>query len=121
MVESIEFTWPIDGQKTHYEASQLNDKGHTDTVVWDINDNTQRTQIIEQIIDTANSKALKDYETTKGSSLVFILDIFPYFGMYEIEHTEDIEALKQQLKEIKYKVNSVYLLLLPINELIEIK
>ena len=46
LVEIIELTWPIDGQKAHFQSLQLNDKGHTDAEVWDVDDNTQRTQII---------------------------------------------------------------------------
>lgn len=121
LIENVELTWPIDGQKAHTEALQLNEKGYTDTEVWDVCDNTQRAGVIEQIIQTANKKALKDYDTPEGSSLVFILDIVPYFGMRKIEHPEDIEQLKQQLNQVEYKVKSVYLLLLPIEELIEIK
>lgn len=121
LIENIELTWPIDGQQAHFAALQLNDKGHTDTEVWDVNDNTKRKQIIDQIIQTANKKSLKDYDVPEGSSLVFILDISPYFGMHKIEHTKDIDTLQQQLKEIDYKVKSVYLLLLPINDLLNIK
>ena len=120
LIENIEFTWPIDGQKVH-KALQLNDQGRTDTEVWDVNDSSPRLKIIERVIQTANKKALKDYDVPEGSSLVFILDISPYFGMHKIEHTKDIDTLQQQLKEIEYKVKYVYLLLLPIKELIEIK
>ncbi len=121
LIENIELTWPIDGQKANNQALQLNEKGHTQAEVRDVNDNSHRIQIIERVIQTANKKALKDYETPEGSSLIFILDISPYFGMHTIEHKDDINNLQQQLKAIDYKVKSVYLLLLPINELIGIK
>ena len=120
-VENIELSWPIDGQKENYEAVQLNEKGHTKLEMWDVNDNSQRQQIIERIIVKANDKALKDYSTTEGSSLIFVLDIAPYFGMQKIENPDEIEYLKQKLKEISFKVTNVYLLLLPIKELIEIQ
>ena len=77
-------------------------------------------ELIERIIKTAAGKALKDYENQEGASLVFVLDIAPYFGMTEVENKDDIELLIKKLKAIKFKVNSVYLLLLPIQELIEI-
>lgn len=121
LLEVVELTWPIDGQKAHFKAKQLNEKGRTDVEVRDVNDNTVTNKIIEHVIETANKKALKDYKTPGGSSLVFILDISPYFGMHRVEKTEEIEILKVKLREIEYKVNSVYILLLPINELIEIK
>lgn len=121
LLEIVELTWPIDGQKTHYQAVQLNENGHTEIETRDVNDNTQRNKIIEKIIETANKKALKDYRESTGSSLVFILDIAPYFGMHEIENKEEINALTQKLKEIIYKVSSVYFLLLPVKDLIKIK
>ena len=119
-LEIVELTWPIDGQKQHFQSVQLNVKGYSDTEVWDYNDDSKRKELIERIIKTAEGKALKDYETEEGASLVFVLNIAPYFGMTEVENKEDIELLKTKLKAIKFKVNSVYLLLLPIEELIEI-
>jgi len=121
LIEKIELTWPIDGQKAHSQALQLNKKGHTNVEVRDVNNNSDREQIIERVLQTANNKALKDYDSPEGSSLVFVLDISPYFGMHTIEHQKDINNLQQQLKEIEYKVQSVYLLLLPINDLVQIK
>lgn len=121
LIEIIELTWPIDGQKAHSQAVQLNENGHTDTEVRDVNDNSGRELIIERVLQTANKKALKDYDVPEGSSLVFILDIAPYFGMHTIEHQKDIDSLQQELQGIEYKVQSVYLLLLPINNLIQIK
>ena len=121
LLEIVELTWPIDGQKAHYQAVQLNDNGHTELEIRDVNDNTQRNAIIEIIIETASKKALKDYQEQAGSSLVFILNIAPYFGMHKIENKDDIAILTDKLKEIEYKVQSVYLLLLPIKELRQIK
>ncbi len=121
LVEIVEITWPIDGQEMHTQVLQLNDKGYTDAKVWDAYDNKTRQEIIDRIIDAANNKAVKDYSEPEGSSLVFVIDIAPYFGMAEIEHPEDIELLKQQLKGIDYRVKSVYLLLLPVNKLTLIK
>jgi len=120
LIEIVEISWPIDGQKAHYQAVQLNEKGYTKLEIWDVNDATQRNQIINHIVEKAMEKAHKDYFTQKGSSLVFVLDITPYFGVSKIEYEDDIETLKQQLKEINYKVDKVYLLLLPIEMLIEI-
>ena len=121
LVEIVEVTWPIDGQSMRTQVLQLNEKGHTDTEVWDINDNKNRQEIIKRVIEVANKKSIKDYNESEGSSLVFVVDIAPYFGMAEIEHPEDIVELKGELAEIDYRVKEVYLLLLPINKLIRIK
>ncbi len=121
LVEIVEITWPIDGQSMHAQVLQLNENGYTDAEVWDVNDNKNRQEIIEYIIEVANKKSVKDYNESEGSSLVFVVEIAPYFGMSKIEHPEDIEELKRQLEKIDYRVKEVYLLLLPIAELIRIK
>ncbi len=119
--EIVELTWPIDGQKDHIERLQLNEKKITDCKVWDDADNSNQLEAIEIIMSTAHKKALKDYEQPEGSSLVFVLNIFPYFGMEKVDKWEDIEYLIKCLNEIDYKVGSVYILLLPIGELILVK
>ena len=121
LVENIELSWPIDGQKDHFEALELNEKGHTKLEIRDVNDSSPREQAVERILVKAKNKALKDYSTSQGSSLIFILDIAPYFGMKRIEHPKELEILKQKLKEISYKAKNVYLLLMPIQELIELQ
>jgi hypothetical protein len=119
-LEIVELTWPIDGQKQHFQSVQLNKRGYSNPDVWDYNDDSKRIELIKRIIKTAEGKALKDYATEEGASLIFVLNIAPYFGMTEVENNEYIELLKTKLKAIKFNVNSVYLLLLPIEELIEI-
>ena len=83
----------------------------------------QKNEIIEKIIHTANKKALNDYSEPEGSSLIFVLNIAPYFGMHQIDRQAqaDIDVLIRRLKDIEFKVNSVYLLLLPIKKLVQIK
>lgn len=118
--ETVEFTWPIYGQKEHFECKQLNENGHTAVDVWDFHNNSKRLEIIEHIVNTAHKKALKDYNHPEGSSLVFVLNIAPHFGMHEVECKDDIKILTERLKKINFKVRSVYILLLPIRELIEV-
>lgn len=119
--ESIELTWPIDGQKEFFQRKQLNEKGYTEVSVWNYNDKTKQNEIIEIILRTAKDKSLKVYEENGDSSLVFILDIAPYFGMGKIEKQDDIDRLIEELQKIEYRVKTVYLLLLSVNQLIEIK
>ena len=121
LIEVIELTWPVDGQKEHFERKQLNDQGHTDFEVWNDNDRSKRQQLIDIILKAAYKKSFKDYEEPEGSSLVFILGITPFFGMSEIDHQEDIDLLVEELSKIEFKANSVYLLLLPINKLIVVR
>jgi len=121
LVEVIELTWPIDGQKEYLERKKLNEQGYTEVEVWDYNDKSKQQEVIDITLDTANKKAVKIYETPEGSSLVFILGIAPYFGMSKIDNQGDIDRLVEELRKIEYRVWTVYLLLLPINQLIEIK
>ncbi len=121
LIELVEFTWPIDGQKEHFKCKQLNEKGHTDVEIWYYNDNSKILDLIDRIIKKAHDKSLKNYKSEKGSALVFVLDIEPSFDLERLEHKEKIEFLKTKLKEIKFNVKAQYILLLPIQELIEIK
>lgn len=121
LIENIELTWPIDGQKAHTSSEQLNKYGITDVEVWGVDDSRPRDEIIERIINAAKKKSIKDYSTESGSSIVFIVDVAPYFGMQEIEHKDDIDTLVRRLGEIEYKANNAYLLFLPIQKLIQIK
>lgn len=121
LIENIELSWPIDGQKAHFIAVQLNEKGITKLEIRDVNDSSPRDEIIERIINKANDKALKDYSTNAGSSIVFVLDTTPNFGMNSIENPEAILHLTEKLKEINYKAANVYLLLIIQKELIQIK
>jgi hypothetical protein len=121
LIEIVEITWPIDGQKEHFKLKQLNERGYTDVEIWDYNDSSKIMDFIDRIIKKAYDKSLKNYKTEKGSALVFVLDIEPYFDVERLEHKEKIEFLKTKLKEIKFNVKEQYILLLPIQELIEIK
>jgi len=121
LIENIELSWPIDGQKARYAAKELNEKGHTKLEIRDVGDSTPRDEIIERIVNKAKEKALKDYSTAQGSSIVFILDAAPYFGMKKIEYPEDIERLVKSIRGIEFKASSVYLLLLPLKKLKEVK
>lgn len=121
LVEHIELSWPINGQKAHYTAKELNEKGITKLEIRDVNDPSPRDEIIERIVNKAKDKALKDYSTAQGSSIVFMLDTAPYFGMSKIEYPDDISRLVERIRNIEFKASNVYLLLLPLKELIEIK
>lgn len=120
-VEKVELSWPIDGQKNHSDALALNKKGHTRLEIRDVNDSAPRDEVIERILKKAKDKALKDYLSSEGSSLIFVLDIAPHFGMKTIEHPDEIEYLIQKLREIPFKVKNVYLLLLPMQKLVELR
>jgi hypothetical protein len=121
LVEHVELSWPIDGQKAHFAAKELNENGVTKLEIRDVNDPSPRDAIIERIVNKAIDKALKDYSTDKGSSIVFMVGTAPYFGMSKIEYPDDIGRLVESIKNISFKVSNVYLLLLPLKELIEIK
>lgn len=120
IIEYVELTWPIDGQRSSFRWKQLNTIGHTELEIWGYKDNTKRMEIVNIILEIAEKKSIRDYDYLEGSSLVFIMNTAPYFGMRTLDHQEEIDLLLTKLKQIKFQTNMVYLLLLPRGELIQV-
>jgi hypothetical protein len=120
IIEHVELTWPIDGQKSSYKREQMNKIGHTELEIWDYADNAKRMELINIILKIAEKKSIRDYDYSQGSSLVFILNTAPYFGMKTLEHQDEINLLLAKLRQIRFQTSLVYLLLLPIKKLIQV-
>lgn len=104
--EYIEITSPIDGRKENEISKQVNEKGiHVEVT------SSQRKEATDRIIAQAYKKAVKDYEYP-NSALLIGLDLFPFFDLKRDDHRADITNLVQKLRQISYKVRTVYLILL---------
>jgi hypothetical protein len=97
----------MDGRKENEISKQVNEKG----IHRYAPPSVQRKEAADRIIAQAYNKALKDYEYP-NSALLIGLDLFPYFDLKRHEDSSDIKSLVQALKQINYKVKSVYLILL---------
>lgn len=108
--EYVEITSPIDGHKENEISKQVNEKGlHRERFNYDTS--VQRREATDRIIAKAYKKAIKDYKYP-NSALLIGLDLFPYFDLKRYEHRTDITNLVQKLRQISYKVGTVYLILL---------
>lgn len=104
--EYVEITSPIDGQKENEISKQVNEKGiHVEVT------SSQRKEATDRIIAQARKKAVNDYEYP-NSALLIGLNLFPFFDLKRDDHRADIMNLVQKLRQISYKVRSVYLILL---------
>lgn len=117
--EHIEITWPTDGKKEHQDALLLNERGIGSVEVGDFAEERQKT--IEQILRLANKKSLKDYSHPEGSSLLILIDIYPYFYLENREHRKQLSSLINELKKIDFRVDSVYVILMPVEKVICVK
>lgn len=105
--EYIEITIPIDGRKENEISKIVNEKGFHGEV-FDCDTSAQRKEATDRIIKKAYKKAVKDYEYP-NSVLLIGLDLFPFFDLKRDEHRAYIMNLVQKLRQINYKVRSVYL------------
>lgn len=106
-LEYIEITSPIDGRKENKISKQVNEKG----IHGEVSTSSQRKEATDRIIAQAYKKAIKDYEYP-NSALLIGLDLFPCFDLKRDDHRADITNLVQKLRQISYKVRTVYLILL---------
>lgn len=108
--EYVEITSPIDGRKENDISKIIDEKGfHVES--FDYDTSSKRKEATDRIIAQAYKKAIKDYEYPI-SALLIGLDLFPYFDLKIHEHRADITNLVQELRQISYRVRSVYLILL---------
>lgn len=117
--EHIEITWPSDGEKEYHDALLVNERGFGSVEVGDFAEERQKT--IEEILRVANEKSLKDYRHPEGSSLVILIDVYPYFYLENREHRKQLSSLIEELRKIDFRVGSVYVILMPFEKIIFVK
>ena len=105
-IHTIEIAKPINGEKYHKNAKQLNDNGYS---IENGDAYDQENAIIEKIVETAKNKASKDYH---DSILVFYPpDMNFYRGLDKELHQNLCERIKLLLKEITFNAKEVCVLL----------
>lgn len=108
LLEEVEITWPVEGQKENYQARCLNDRGGT-VEVGDPKEG--RTGVKSRIIEAARNKAKKDYGI---ASLVAVLYLWPEFFLDQPDDQKDVRDIVEQLRGLEYRARSVYLILFPV-------
>jgi hypothetical protein len=118
--EYIEITWPIDGHRQAQVSRLLNDRRYTELEISD-DFSKERKETIDRVLGVAKNKALKDYTFPGRSSLIFLIDVFPYFYLDNRQHCLEIEYLMYELTQIDFRVDSVYLILMPYKRVVPIE
>lgn len=106
-IERIEITCPLNSEKDHFIAVQLNKKGYTDIEIGNLDDalSTNRNKIKEKTIKKTNKKT---YDSTV-TLLVYYEDFATSFDIKETKNS--INNIINDLKNNNYVFKNVYLLL----------
>ena len=117
----VEITWPMEGRKAVEEGRQLNERGMTDTKIWDYEDIAPHIEAVQRVLSAGRKKSLKDYRIKGGSTLLLVFDEYPYFWQDNPRHQAMLDLLIQGLRSIEFKVDNVAVLLVPSKRIIEVK
>ena len=109
-VHNIEVTWPHDGKGNKEVSKILNDSGFHGRIGCEFERYNQ--DILKRIPNTAQKKALKDYRSFGGSSLLIVLDT-TCSPLDNSERLMQIDRLKKEIRKIIFRVDSVYLVAIP--------
>ena len=106
-IERVEITCPLNSEKDHFIAVQLNEKGYTDTEVGSLTEalSTNKYKITKKTMKKANKKT---YDSTV-TLLVYYEDFATSFDIKENKNS--INNIINDLKNNNYVFKNVYLLL----------
>jgi len=117
---NVEITCPIDGKERVHRAQQLNRKGHADPTIWDYEDTRLHEEAVRLTISIAKKKALRDYRSDGGSTLIFVFDSHLFWESNE-NHMQILKSLASKLSEFTFMADNVLLVLSPEKKLIVVK
>lgn len=89
---NVEITYPIKGKERANNAQQLNEKGYTDLTIWDYEDTSLHEEAVRLTISIAKKKALRDYRSDGGSTLIFVFDSHLFWESNE-KHMQILNSL----------------------------
>jgi hypothetical protein len=105
----LEFTSYIDGKFEFEDAKLLNSRGYGNIKFNDFKDLESRALgYISKIMQNAKKKSEKSY---KGVSIIFVVNTFDYFEVYENSSKVFVELLKEKLKKMRFNADNIYLLI----------
>jgi hypothetical protein len=117
---SVEITCPIDGKERFNKAQQVNKRGYSDLTIWDYEDTTLHEEAVQRTLSIAEKKALRDYRSNGGSTLIFVFDSH-LFHKSNKKHMHILNSLVCKLTEINFMVDNILLVLTPEKYLAVIK
>jgi len=107
-IKKIEFSSYIDGETEHEDAKSLIKTGlgilH-DNAIFTLK--KKSLLYLDKIIENAKKKSIKDYS---GVDLVIVVDTSLYFEVHNNDPSKFINILLEELREISFKADSVFLM-----------
>lgn len=105
----LEFTNYIDGKFEFEDAKLLNSRGYGNIRFKDYKDLDSRAlEYLSKILQNAKKKSEKSYE---GVSIVFAVNSFDYFEIYDNNSQGFVELIKEELRKMIFQADSIYLLI----------
>jgi len=110
----LEITSYIDGKKDFIDGKMLQERGYSDVKFSDHLSLDERSyNYLGRILQNLKNKSLKDYS---GIDLLFVVSTFSYYEVYNLSSSKFVNNLIQEIKNINFKCNDIFLLILNGNE-----
>ncbi|PRS35484.1 hypothetical protein C6W19_18170 [Bacillus sp. RJGP41] len=106
----VEITSYLDGRWEFEDAQRLNKRGFGDVRFRDTKDLESRAlDYLEKVIGNIKKKSNKNYN---GTSILFVVDTTDYFESFWNSSESFIERLKNEIFNIEFMADEIYLLVL---------
>jgi|GEM_PF-6999830 len=116
-IHNVELTWPQDGKDYKEIAKTMNTTGFHFRCGNEFKQHN--LEVLELAKNTAQKKALKDYRNFGGSTLLIAVDT-SCSPANDIKRREQLNVLAAKIREISFRVDSVYLIASPNLEIISV-
>ena len=106
----FEFTSYIDGKWEYEDAQRMNNRGYGDIRFNDHKDlNNRSLEYLNKILMNVGRKSKKSYN---GVNIVFIVNTFDYFEVYNNDSQKFINELINEIEPIHFEAEKIYLMAL---------
>ena len=114
--EYVEITGPHDGRKAASVAKVAVKNGIALDILRDYNSGSDLIDMFSIIMDVCEKKSKKDYS---NCSLVIDIDFSPPIEEEKTIYVQLVKELEKKILEMKFNVKKIYLLIIPLNNIIE--
>lgn len=106
---NVEITWPVDGVNMMAKNTQLNRNGYADLTPWDCEDTSSQKDAVARVLEIARKKALRDYRSPGGSSIVFVFERSRFWDD-DPQHMTILSSLAKKLATVPFKSQDVFIM-----------
>ena len=114
--EYVEITAPHDGRKAANVAKLAVKNGIALNTLRDYNSGSDLIDMFSIIMDVCEKKSKKDYS---NCSLVIDIDFSPPIEEEKTIYVQLVKELEKKILEMKFNVKKIYLLIIPLNNIVE--